>query len=103
MCSILHQAAFDFSAADLVPVNKNYKVTQNFFDFKTNFDKCGYWILLRQMKDWEKNKLWVHIRPMCIILHQAAFVFSAADLVPVNKIAIFVAKCWSHAGCCLMC
>ena len=54
------------------------------------------------MKDWEKkNKLWVQIRPMCIILHQAAFVFSAADLVPVNKIAIFVAKCWSYAGCCL--
>ena len=40
----------------------------------------------------KKNKLWVHIRPMCIILHQVAFMFSAADLVLVNKIAIFAAK-----------
>ena len=40
----------------------------------------------------KKNTLWVHIWPMCIILRQAAFLFSAADLNPVNKMAIFVAK-----------
>ena len=48
-------AAFMIFAADLVPVIKIVKLLRIYFDFITNFDRCGYWILLRQMKDWEKR------------------------------------------------
>ena len=116
MCIILHQAAFVFSAADLVPVNKIAKLPRICFEFKTNFDKCGYWILLRQMKDWEKisyectfdqcasfctSSICVFCSRLFSILHLSEQNSVATPLkigleikayVPVYKIAIFVAK-----------
>ena len=73
--------------------HKNCKVTQNILWFHYQFWQV--WLLNSAQTNEglrKKNTLWVHIWPMCIILRQAAFLFSAADLNPVNKMAIFVAK-----------
>ena len=86
-------SSFRIICSRLGSCHKNCKVNQNILRFHYQFWQV--WLLNSAQTNEglrKKNTLWVHIWPMCIILRQAAFLFSAADLNPVNKMAIFVAK-----------